>query len=170
MVQSVELLLDDRLDASVRREWRQVSGTGIRGQDAVRQVSNRPHITLAVAQHIDPETDLELQRGLLAPALQITLGGLVVFGGHRKTLAHLVVPTAGLLSLQRTVFRLMHHSEGIPAHTHPGDWTPHVTLARRVLPEQIGTAICAVSATHLTGHAVSIRRWDGEAKREWLIA
>jgi 2'-5' RNA ligase len=170
MVQSVELLLDDRLDAAVRREWRQVSGTGVRGQDAVRQVSNRPHITLAVAQHIDPETDLELQRGLLAPALQVALGGLVVFGGHRRTLAHLVVPTAGLLSLQRTVFRLIRHSEGSPAHTHPGDWTPHVTLARRVLPEQIGTAICAVSATHLTGHAVSIRRWDGEAKREWIIA
>lgn len=168
-MQSVELLLDDRLDAAVRREWRQVSDAGVRGQDAVRHASNRPHITLAVAQHIDPEVELELQRGLLAPTLQVALGGLVIFGGHRKTLAHLVVPTSGLLSLQRTVFRLMHTSQGIPAHTHPGDWTPHVTLARRVLPEQIGTAVCAVAPAHLTGHAIAIRRWDGEARREWQI-
>ncbi|MFE3289312.1 2'-5' RNA ligase family protein [Rhodococcus sp. NPDC059234] len=170
MVQSVELLLDSDLDAAVRREWRRLSDAKLPSQDIVRKSSNRPHITLAVAQHIEPETELLLQQELLAPKLHVSLGGLVIFGGHRKTLAYLVIPTSGLLALQRTVFRLLHTSPGIPAHIHPGDWTPHVTLARRVFPDEVGPAVNALTPAHRSGVADGIRRWDGDAKREWRIA
>ncbi|MFC7448974.1 2'-5' RNA ligase family protein [Rhodococcus daqingensis] len=170
MVQSVELLLDDALDDAIRREWEQLSVAGLPCVNAHRADAIRPHITLAVAQHLDPEVELELQEGLVAPDLHLSLGGLVVFGGRRMVLAHLVVPTSGLLSLQRTVFRLMHTSAGIPGHTRPGDWTPHITLARRMVPEQIGEAMRALSPSQRAGRAAGIRRWDGDAKREWRIA
>lgn len=169
-MQSVELLLDAELDAAVRRQWARLSAEALPSQDVVRKSTNRPHITLAVARHIDPETELILQQGLISPKLRVTLGGLVVFGGQRKTLAYLVIPTAGLLALQRTVFRLIHASPGIPAHTHPGEWTPHVTLARRVFPDEIGPAVNALTPREMTGSVDGIRRWDGDAKREWRIA
>lgn len=169
-MQSVELLLDTDLDTAIRREWRRLSDAALPSQDVVRKSTNRPHITLAVAQHIDPETDLLLQQQLTSPDLRLALGGLVVFGGHRKTLAYLVIPTAGLLALQRSVFRVLHASPGIPSHIHPGDWTPHITLARRVFPDEIGPAVNLVTPAHACGAAAGIRRWDGAARREWLIA
>lgn len=169
-MQSVELLLDAGLDTAIRREWRRLSDAALPSQDVVRRSTNRPHVTLAVAQHIDPETDLLLQRQLSAPDLRVSLGGLVVFGGHRKTLAYLVIPTGGLLALQRSIFRVLHQCPGIPAHIHPGDWTPHVTLARRVFRDEIGPAVNLVAPAHGSGRAVGIRRWDGSAKREWLVA
>ncbi|CRK52063.1 conserved hypothetical protein [Rhodococcus sp. RD6.2] len=170
MVQSVELLLDSALDTAVRREWRRLSDAALPSQDIVRKSTNRPHVTLAVAQHIDPETELLLQQQLSPPDLRISLGGLVVFGGHRKTLAYLVIPTAGLLALQRSIFRVLHGCPGVPSHIHPGDWTPHITLARRVFSDEIGPAVNLVSPAHTTGKAAGVRRWDGDARREWLIS
>ncbi|MGW0043834.1 2'-5' RNA ligase family protein [Rhodococcus sp. NPDC003348] len=170
MVQSVELLLDADLDTAIRREWRRLSDAALPSQDVVRKSTNRPHITLAVAQHIEPETDLLLQQQLAAPDLRLSLGGVVIFGGHRKTLSYLVIPTAGLLALQRSIFRVLHASPGIPAHIHPGDWTPHITLARRVFPDEIGPAVNLLTPAHSSGKADGIRRWDGDAKREWRIA
>lgn len=169
-MQSVELLLDADLDAAIRREWHRLSDAALPSQGVVRKSTNRPHVTLAVARHIDPETELLLQQHLNPPDLRISLGGLVVFGGHRKTLAYLVIPTAGLLALQRSVFRVLHTSPGVPAHIHPGDWTPHITLARRVFPDEIGPAVNIVTPAHGNGRADGIRRWDGDAKREWRIA
>ncbi|MFD4293882.1 2'-5' RNA ligase family protein [Rhodococcus sp. NPDC058505] len=170
MVQSVELLLDAQLDTAIRREWRRLSDAALPSQDVVRRSTNRPHVTLAVARHIDPETDLLLQQQLTAPDLRVTIGGLVIFGGHRKTLAYLVIPTAGLLALQRSIFRVLHACPGIPAHCHPGDWTPHITLARRVFPDEIGPAVNLLTPGHGSGKGAGIRRWDGEERREWRIA
>ncbi|MFF0817637.1 2'-5' RNA ligase family protein [Rhodococcus sp. NPDC003318] len=170
MVQSVELLLDTELDTAIRREWRRLSDAALPSQDVVRKSTNRPHITLAVARHIDPETDLLLQQQLTPPNLHLALGGVVIFGGHRKTLAYLVIPTAGLLALQRSIFRVLHTSPGIPAHIHPGDWTPHITLARRVFPDEIGPAVNLLTPAQAHGAAAGIRRWDGDARREWRIA
>lgn len=169
-MQSVELLLDADLDAAIRREWHRLADCALPSQGVVRKSTNRPHVTLAVAGHIEPATDLLLQQQLRPPDLRVTLGGLVVFGGHRKTLAYLVVPTAGLLALQRSVFRVLHASPGIPSHIHPGDWTPHITLARRVFPDEIGPAVNIVTPARGGGHASGIRRWDGDGKREWRIA
>ena len=54
MVQSVELLLDDRLDQAVREEWARLLDVGLASQARNRSESNRPHITLAVAASTCP--------------------------------------------------------------------------------------------------------------------
>ncbi|MDZ7929404.1 MAG: hypothetical protein U5N21_04765 [Rhodococcus sp. (in: high G+C Gram-positive bacteria)] len=56
-------------------------------------------------------------------------------------------------------------------HLEPGRWTPHVTVARRLTPEEAGAAVRLLSADvdDLVGSAVALRRWDGEGKREWRI-
>ncbi|MGO4203378.1 2'-5' RNA ligase family protein [Rhodococcus sp. TAF43] len=171
MVQSVELLLDRDIDATVRAEWRRLSSARLPSQDRITAESNRPHVTLGVAHHVPPDVEVALVRELPSAPLSLRLGGVVVFGGRRLTLARLVVPTTELLTLQRIVYELMVDCEGVPSHIVPGEWTPHVTLSRRIQAMDLGTAIVVTraGARDVVGRSDGIRRWDSDAKREWLI-
>lgn len=171
MVQSVELLLDSEVDATVRAEWRRLSAARLPSQDRITAESNRPHVTLGVASHIPPEVEHALVRELPSAPLSVRLGGVVVFGGRRLTLARLVVPTTELLTLQRIVYELMMDCEGVPPHIVPGEWTPHVTLSRRIQATDLGTAVLVTRAGNrdVVGTSDGVRRWDSEAKREWRI-
>ncbi len=170
-MQSVELLLDDRLDEAVRAEWDRLLGAGINSAARVRSDTNRPHITLAVAASIPPGIEGLMRERIDGSPIAVRLGGIVVFGDRHATLARLVVPTTELLALHREVFTLLEQSPGIPPHIRPGEWTPHVTLARRVPSGRIGAAIVATHAARhdLDGTSAGIRRWDGQTKREWRV-
>ena len=88
-------------------------------------------------------------------------------------LARLVVPTAELLDVHAEVHRLClpHLSPGPMANALPGQWTAHVTLARRVVPGQMGRALrIAGKPSEIVGSVVGLRRWDGNAKREYPIS
>ncbi|MGV8873055.1 MAG: 2'-5' RNA ligase family protein [Rhodococcus sp. (in: high G+C Gram-positive bacteria)] len=167
MVQSAELLLDSGLDAAVRREWAALSDAGLPSQNRHRGESNRPHITVAVAASMPVAVDDGA--AVRFDPFDVRLGGLVVFGGRTNTLARLVVPTSELLDLHAR----MHEAVGEDSldHLDPGRWTPHVTLARRLTSEEAGIAVRLLSMgiEDLEGSAVALRRWDGEAKREWRI-
>jgi 2'-5' RNA ligase len=170
MVQSVELLLDRRTDDLLRRQWRLIADTGVRSQASVVTESNRPHITLAVADEIWPRIDRRLAQMEFAP-MPIRLGGVLLFGRRQAILVRLVVPSEALLALHRTVGEIMAECPGIPAHTGPGEWTPHITLARRVPRDRLGEAITAVlDEPEIAGTVETVRRWDGERRREWRIA
>ncbi|QII01516.1 2'-5' RNA ligase family protein [Rhodococcoides fascians A21d2] len=167
MVQSAELLLESGLDAAVRREWAALSDAGLPSQNRHRGESNRPHITVAVAASMPVAVDDGA--AVRFDPFDVRLGGLVVFGGRAITLARLVVPTSELLDLHAR----MHAAVGEDSldHLDPGRWTPHVTLARRLTSEETGNAVRLLSTSieDLVGSAVALRRWDGEAKREWRI-
>lgn len=171
MVQSVELLFDNEVDRAIRAEWRRLSIAGLPSQNRVRAESNRPHITLAVASAIPPGIEGELRSRVTGEPLPVRLGGVVVFGGRQMTMSRLVVPTADLLALQREVYELVANCPGIPLHIRPGEWTPHVTLARRVPAADLGSAVVVTHAANhdLEGTTAGIRRWDGDAKREWRV-
>ncbi|WP_042939352.1 2'-5' RNA ligase family protein [Rhodococcus sp. AW25M09] len=167
MVQSAELLLDAGLDAAVRREWAALSDAELPSQNRHRGESNRPHITMAVASWMPDAVDDGA--AVRFDPFQVRLGGLVVFGGRTITLARLVVPSNDLLDLHARMFEAV--GERSLDHLQPGRWTPHVTLARRLTPEEAGDAVRLLSRNieDLLGSAVALRRWDGEAKREWRI-
>lgn len=171
MVQSVELLLDSDVDAAVRAEWRRLAAARLSSQGRITAASNRPHVTLGVASSIPPDVEDALVRELPAMPLPLRLGGVVVFGGRRLTLARLVVPTVELLTLQRIVHDLIRDCAGVPRHIVPGEWTPHVTLARRIAADDLGAAVLVTRAgsRDVVGHSDGVRRWDSDAKREWRI-
>lgn len=172
MVQSVELLLDDDLDAAVREEWSRMLDAGVTSQGRIRSPSNRPHVTLFVSAEIPAEVEDAVRATLSDTPLPVRLGGVVVFGDRHATLARLVVPSSALLDLHARLFGLLAECPGVPAHISPGEWTPHVTLARRVPADRIGAALIAahVGGRDLAGTSDGIRRWDGTAKREWRLA
>lgn len=167
MVQSAELLLDSGLDVAVRREWAMLSDAGLPSQNRHLGESNRPHITVAVASSMPVAIDDGA--AIRFDPFGVRLGGLVVFTGRTITLARLVVPSSELLDLHAR----MHEAVGEESldHLALGRWTPHVTLARRLTSEEAGTAVRLLSTIigDLVGSAVALRRWDGEAKREWRI-
>ena len=176
MVQSVELLLDADLDAAVRAQWRALAAAGLASQARHTAPSNRPHVTFtATAGRWSESVEGRLSDAAQGVPLTVRLGALVVFGpGPRHVLARLVVPSQDLLALHVTIAAAVPGSEGAVTHAAPGDWTPHVTLARQVSAEQVPTALAALAGPvrprEPVGSGVAVRRWDGTEQREWLIA
>ena len=190
VVQSVELVLDEALDARVRAQWRVLAQAGLPNLGRHTGPSNRPHVTLVVATGVGPEHEERLAVALGsagaagAPVpLQLLLGGYVVFGTHRHVLARLVVPSARLLDLQQRAWAAWEGVLERPETVTPGRWTPHVTLAKHLTDTQVAQALTALRAgpgpdadrpgrTRQAdeGHAVAVRRWDGERRVDWQVA
>ncbi|OBI57572.1 2'-5' RNA ligase family protein [Mycobacterium sp. E787] len=168
MVHSIELVFDPDTEAAIRRIWAGLAGAGIPSQAP----ASRPHVTLAVAERIDPDVD-----ALLGPVsgrlpLTATIGAPVLFGRATVVFARLVVPTTELLALHAEVHRLCgaHLSPKPMSNSLPGQWTAHVTLARRVGGAQLGRALrIAGRPTQVDGRFAGLRRWDGNKKAEHAI-
>ncbi|MGV0718454.1 2'-5' RNA ligase family protein [Mycolicibacterium sp. XJ662] len=168
MVHSVEVVFDPDTEATIRSVWDQLRDAGIPSQAP----ASRPHATLVVAERIDPEVD-----ALLAPVaarlpIPVRIGAPLLFGRAKLILTRLLVPTVGLLEMHAEVHQLAlsHVHPGPMANSLPGQWTPHTTLARRVVPAQMGRAVrIAGKPAEIEGAIVGLRRWVGETKREFAI-
>jgi len=168
MVHSFELVFDSETEAAIRGIWEALAGAGIPSQAP----ASRPHVTLAVADSIDPRVD-----GLLRTVSErlpsvAAVGAPVLFGRASVVFARLIVPTSELLALHAEVHRLC-RSQLTPepmANSLPGQWTAHVTLARRVGGHQLGRALrIAGRPSQIDGRFVGLRRWDGNMRVEHPI-
>lgn len=170
-IASLELLLDARLEGRVRAEWHALSAAGLSSLGAHTSPSNRPHITLLVRDAAAALPAAERLAPFVEPLLPlpIELSGLVLFGsGHRRVLARGVVATESLLRLHRDVHALA--AEGRDSdrpHTRPGEWTPHLTLARRLRVDTATEALRALDevpatdeATPFAGEIIGLRHWN----------
>ncbi|MBB2990565.1 2'-5' RNA ligase [Mycolicibacterium iranicum] len=168
MVHSVELLFDAETDAAVRRLWDDLSDNGIRSLAGHRSESNMPHVTVTVAEDMDDAVDEALRPVVKGLPLGCVLGAPMLFGrGRAVTLVRLVVPSAKLLELHAAVHRicLPHMAGGVLPHAEPRQWTPHVTLARRVPLELVPVALAVPGVTDdIAASATALRHWDGNAK------
>ncbi|HZI96573.1 MAG TPA: 2'-5' RNA ligase family protein [Actinomycetales bacterium] len=171
MVQTVELLLDQAAEAVVRDQWTTLASLGLPSQARHTGATNRPHVTLAVAAAMPAALDPRLAQAVTELPVPVLLGGLVVFRGRRGSvvLSRLVVPSAALMALHAAVADVVADCPDRPANLRPGAWTPHVTLARGLTPEQVGPAVAACSASTLEAVAVTARRYDGDRKGDWLL-
>jgi hypothetical protein len=169
VVHSVELIFDPDTEAAVRHIWDGLREAGIPSQAP----ASRPHATLTVAERIDAEVD-ELLRPLLARfPFPCRIGAPLLFGRSKAVLARLLVPTADLLDVHAEVHRLClpHLHPGPMPNARPGQWTAHLTVARRVVPGQLARALrIAGKPQEIGGSVVGLRRWDGNSKREYPIS
>ena len=169
MVHSVELVFDPDTEGAIRHIWDGLAHAGIPSQAP----ASRPHATLTVARLIDPAVD-ELLSPLAARfPLPCRIGAPLLFGRSQLILTRLVVPTAELLDVHAEAYRLCvsHQSPGPMANSLPGQWTCHVTLARRVDGSQLGRALrIAGRPSEIPGQLVGLRRWDGNTKLEFPIS
>jgi 2'-5' RNA ligase len=166
-VVSLELLLDSGLEACIRAQWQALAGAGFSSLAAHTAPSNRPHITLVVRPSIRWMTRAELNAVVSLP-LELEIGDPILFGeGERRVLARSVVPTPSLLDFHASLHALIGESEEDAPHTRPGEWVPHVTLARRIRQADIPEALRLVDDAHSSSSTVptatSLRRWDAES-------
>lgn len=169
-VVSLEVVFDAAADAAVRREWALLADAGLPSQAQHTGASNRPHVTLLVRTALPP-FPAERVEGMLP--LPLTLGAPVLFGtGRTRVLARSLIPTTALLDLHGAVHALAGSGDDAP-HTRPGEWTPHVTLARRLPLDRVGDALAALAdggGEPLAAHALGIRRWDAATRTVSPIA
>lgn len=172
MVQSIELLPDPATEAHIRGEWQQLMAAGLPSQGRHSGISNRPHITLAVAHQLTAEQEIEsaaAARGLVPFPLR--LSGLLVFGSGPFVLTRAVVPTVELLDVQRRVAETLPRREGSSDQQGPGAWSAHITLGRRLDAERLAAALTTLHPIdEIVGQAVALRRWDGDRKVDWLVS
>jgi 2'-5' RNA ligase len=166
----VELLLDSRLDATVRREQEALVEAGVARQLRRGGDPAVPHITVGVAASIPADIEDALRAIDHGVGLELRLGGLLLLGGRSTVLVRTVVPTVPLLELQATVWDALRGCPGMPDNLAPGRWTPHVTLVRRVGPPDLSTAVDVLGErTTAEGSVAGMRRWDGDARRAWAL-
>jgi len=169
---SVEGLLDAATDAEVRREWAVLAEAQLPSQAGHAGPTNAPHVTLSAAGRIPEEVEARLGRALSAlPPVPVRLGPLVVMGSRRHVLARLVVPSAALLALHRTVARAMDGAADVSELVRVDRWTPHVTLAHGLTAEQVGEALAVLGPLRgVDGSIETVRRWDPVARRTWPVS
>lgn len=168
MVHTIELVFDEATESAVRRLWADLAAAGIPSQAP----ASRPHVTLLVAERITADVDALLVPLNQRMPLPCTIGAPVLFGRGSAVLARLLVPTFELLAVHAEVHRhCSAHLTPEPApNSVPGQWTGHVTLARRVHGAQLGRALhIAGRPAHLSGSFTGLRRWDGNKRLEHLI-
>lgn len=168
MVHSIELLFDPDTEATLRGLWEALAAAGIPSQAP----AGRPHVTLAVADRIDGEADAALRPLTERLPLACAVGASLLLGRSSAILARLIVPTTELLDFHAEVHRLCgEHLAPAPAPTSlPGQWTPHVTLARRVGGRALSRALRIAGRPVLVeGAFAGLRHWNGEKKVDYLI-
>ncbi|BAX92391.1 2'-5' RNA ligase family protein [Mycobacterium shigaense] len=168
MVHSIELVFDRDTEAAIRRIWDDLADAGIPSQAP----AGRPHVTLVVAETISADVDELLGRLSNRLPLACTVGAPVLFGRSSPVFARLIVPTGELLDLHAEVHRhcCPHLAPAPMANSLPGQWTAHVTLARRVGGAQLGRALrVAGRPAQLEGRFAGLRRWEGNTKIEHLL-
>ncbi|OBJ60057.1 2'-5' RNA ligase family protein [Mycobacterium sp. 1423905.2] len=168
MAHSIELLFDGDTEAALRRMWDSLASADI----PARVPPGRPHVTVAVAERIDPEVDELLIPVARELPVRCLIGAPVLFGRANVVLTRLVVPSHALLDLHAEVHRLCrpHLLPGPMANSLPGRWTAHVTLARRVDLAYLGQALTVTGRpADIDGQFAGLRRWDGDKRVEYHI-
>ncbi|MFE7846626.1 2'-5' RNA ligase family protein [Microbacterium sp. NPDC057407] len=159
---SVELVPDAAVDAAVRADWARLDAAGLPHAGRNPSPSNRPHLTLAVRDHLDIAALAGVQELLPLP---LHLGGIVLFRHSRRVVvARQVVVSAALLRLHHEIAERLGAPEPRYANTGRDRWTPHVTLARSVPIERLGEVLQTVAAPEVEGAATGLRVWDAAAK------
>lgn len=169
MVHSIELVFDRDTEAAIRNIWEALATAGIPSQAP----ASRPHVTLAVAEGIAPDVDGPLRAVSERLPLACVVGAPVLFGRASAVFARVVVPTGELLALHAEVHRCCgpHLLPGPMPNCLPGQWTAHVTMARRVGGAQLGRALrIAGRPAQIEGSFTGLRRWDGNKKVEHPIS
>lgn len=178
MVHSIELLLDDESEAAIKRQWRMLADAGLPSEHrSPSGGSRRPHITMIACEQIPVPTALGLGPSLSdALPLPVVVGAPMIFGIPKVgrpglILVRQVVATVELLQLQQKVFAAC--PPPVEHRFETGFWAPHVTLARRLRPDQVPAALQLLARSgasvgtprELSAQVSGARHWLGDLKQ-----
>lgn len=159
-MRSIELTFTERADAAVRSDWAALSSAGLASLAQNTGATHRPHLTLAAGPELPDGA--ALRDAFAALPLPLRFGGFVVFGNarHGFVLARQIVVSRALLEMHALVHDA---APGALEQTRPDSWVPHVTLARRLDPAGLGTAL-ELLEDRPPIEAVAARLWDSPSR------
>jgi 2'-5' RNA ligase len=167
VVQSVELTLDPSAEAAVVAQWDRLAAAGLTKPHG----HHVPHITLYAADAIPVGAEPLLREIVRELDLTVRIGALMIFGPRngRCILVRHVPASTELLELQQRVATACKADSA--GQFGPGRWSPHVTLARGVAADQLGTAARTLgrSAKDVVSRIRQCRRWDGNRRTAWWL-
>jgi 2'-5' RNA ligase len=155
----VELLGDAGLDQAVRQAWRRLEQAGLASLARHRHPTNRPHLTLASAEQLPSAAAAAITDALGVLPVAVRLDGLHYLGGRTGVLAWAVDGGGALRELQARVWLALDGAGRHPQHE-PGAWTPHISLARRLPPDQAALAARVVGDAAAAGTLSGARSYD----------
>lgn len=165
---SVELVPDEVVEGIVREDWARLEAAGIPNSGRIPSPSNRPHVTLAVRDELEPDALVGVAAHLPLP---LELGGIVLFRHRdRAVVARQVVVSAALLRLHHDIADRVGPAGPRYGNTSPDRWTPHMTLARAVPIARISEVLHAVEAPPVLGEAVGLRVWNASTRLVTTLA
>lgn len=171
MAQSVELTLDASAEAALVAQWDRLAAVGVaKPQRSDPEGHHRPHLTLYAADAIPKPAESELPEIVAGIDLTVHVGAVMIFGPRNGTciLVRQVSASVELLQLQQRVALVC---EADPkGQFGAGRWSPHVTMARRVLSDDVGKAVSVLgSHGEVDARIQRCRRWDGNRRTAWWL-
>jgi hypothetical protein len=142
MVASVELYFDPVTDRRIRTLWDALEDDGIPSMRGLLDGRHRPHLSLVVADEIDPAAAAAVLHGfaVVPAALRLSFRFAGCFVGRVLWLGP--APDAALIGHHAEVWRRL-GAAGLalsPLYA-PGSWVPHTTVSMRVPRPMLTAAI-----------------------------
>jgi hypothetical protein len=141
MAHAIEMYVDDRADAAVRRLWQRLADAGLPSLATRTHRRHRPHVSLVVAESLDGADLAPLRSVLMSRRPTLSLYTLSTFPGSSGVLILGVQVTAELLAFHADVHAAL---AGQPirhwAYYQPGSWIPHCALAEGLDGPEAGKA------------------------------
>lgn len=132
-MRTVELLLDEAADSTVREAWRRLADAGLPSQACHRSPTNRPHLTLAACPELTAPIRWTLAEVAAVLPIAVRFTGVVRFERPTSVLAWALDPDPVLTGVHRRVWEAV-ASDSRPGSLNPlhepGRWSPHITLGR----------------------------------------
>ncbi|WP_199516909.1 2'-5' RNA ligase family protein [Nucisporomicrobium flavum] len=140
MVAALELYLDVDATRRIRTLWQALESEGVPTMASLHE-RHRPHVSLAAARTLPPETIAAALRGMeVGRGLTLDLDFAGQFVGRVLWLG--VTVTEELLAHHRAVHdRLAAAGVEVWDHYRPGRWVPHCTVSMRVPNPVMGAAV-----------------------------
>ncbi|QZY30083.1 2'-5' RNA ligase family protein [Nocardioides coralli] len=169
MVQALDVTFDRPSEARVRAAWEELRDAGLPSLARHTAPSNRPHLTLDSRDAVPAAAEAGLAVVAARLPLEVRIGSLVLFRARQRwVVARHVVVDRPLLELHEHVHAVL--GPGGSPLTLPGQWVPHLTLARGVTDDDLPRALAlAGAAPPFTATALRLRRWDDEAGEAWDV-
>lgn len=149
---AVEVYFDQQTERRIRRLWQELADRNV--CSVLPAIGSRPHLSLAVYDHVDPEEvrpALAELAALQAP-LQVDLTSVGTFPGAECVVFVAPDATPELLDLHRRVCaRLAEFGLRTHEYYRPGRWVPHCTIAMELEPAQVPRALEICRASDVCG-------------------
>jgi 2'-5' RNA ligase len=141
VVAALELYFDHQATRRIRGLWEALEGEGVQSLASLPGQLHRPHLSLVVADRLDPDVVSDALSDLTAaPPLVLDFQYAAQFVGRVLWLGP--APSTALLTHHAAVHeRLARAGVRVWDQYHPDQWVPHCTLSMRVANPVMGAAI-----------------------------